>query len=335
MSHKSTASIENIVARAKLLRDTRSFFDSEGFLEVWTPILSAETIIDRFLEPFVLESPSFPGPDRICFMQSSPEFPMKRLLLSGLDAIYQIAHVFRQFDRGDWHNVEFTMLEWYRTDETYESGIAFLGRFLEYVLGTEKCESIPFSLPFIEHTGLDPHLAGCDEFRRFADENRVPYPESYGCFEGNSRVDSEVDCWINFLFSEFVQPHLGTDRPLILYDYPGSQSQLAQTREIPDASGRIRTVAERFEAFYKGVELANGYNELLDPYVLRERFRETNRLRERDGHSPLPLESRLLAAMEEGLPPCVGVALGFDRLLMLLLGSEKIDEVIPFPIEIA
>lgn len=327
--------LKNLEIRAEMMRRIREFFDSRGFLEVWTPILSADTIIDRFVEPIKVCDPSLPAPDRTFFLQTSPEFAMKRILLEGPKAIYQATHAFRQYDIGKLHNIEFSILEWYKCGETYAGGMTFLSELLEEIIDAKKAECVPFAEPFMEFTGLDPHTATFEKFRDFADRNRIPYPDSYGVFSHTDRSETEVECWIDLLFGEIVQPNLGKKRPCILYDYPGCQSQLARTRETTDSENRIYTISERFELFVEGIELANGYNELLDPEVFRVRNRETNELRKRDGKEPLPENSRLQKAMEEGLPPCVGAALGLDRLLMLESGARNINEVISFTVDIA
>ena len=306
-----------------MLRRVRGFFDRRGFIEVMTPILSADTIVDRHVEPLRVVDETLPMPGHTGYLQTSPEFAMKRLLLTGIPAIYQITHAFRKGDRGDLHNVEFTMLEYYRIGDGYEDGIQLLGDFIGAQLSDNSIIRAPFAQPFMEYTGLCPHRASHEKFQHYADRSGVVYPESYR--------DPAVTCrddWIDLIFSEHVQPHLGFDAPLILYDYPSGQSQLAQSRQVGDYE-----VTERFELYVRGVELANGYNELLDAATLQRRIRGTNDARARLGKSRLPEESRLLAAMNTGLPPYSGTAFGLDRLLMLLTGAKKIDEVLPFPIE--
>jgi lysyl-tRNA synthetase class 2 len=220
---------------------------------------------------------------------------MKRLLAAGVDAVYQVTRAFRGGEIGDRHNPEFTMVEWYRVGDDYAAGMQLLADFAQVLLGRGEPVRLTFAAAFEQFAGVDPH--------------NLP--------------DHEID----LLLTTKVDPHLGRDRPTILYDYPASQSALARIREGNPP------VAERFELYFQGIELANGYHELLDPAVLRERNRTNNAARVADGKPPLPEASRLLAAMEHGLPPCSGCALGFDRLVMVATGATTIQEVMAFPIE--
>ncbi|MBR4976159.1 MAG: hypothetical protein IKY61_03820, partial [Thermoguttaceae bacterium] len=200
---------------------------------------------------------------------------------------------------------------------------------------------------FEEKTGINPHWATCVDLRDFADRSKIAYPESYVAEEngklgkngengGGGAPSATKDDWLDLIFAEVVQPELGRDAATIVRDYPASQSQLAKTRREFDAE-RQKTfdVTERFELFIDGVELANGYHELLDANVLRARIEATSEERRRDGSGELPRESRLLQAMEAGLPACSGCALGVDRFLATLLGTKTLDETLAFPIEIA
>lgn len=299
--------------RAELLRRARAFFDSRGFLEVETPLLSADTVVDRHLDPFAVEV----GGGRRYWLQTSPEFGMKRLLVAGGEAIYQITRVFRREELGPLHNPEFTMVEWYRTGQDMAGGMQLLSDLAESLLARGPAERLSYAEAFQRYVGLDPHTATLAELRAAAPARGVIAPESL-------RADDR-DGWLDILLVELVQPHLGLDRPAIVYDYPAGQAALAQVRPGPPP------VAERFELYVSGIELANGYHELLDPAVLRRRNAENNRLRQADGKEPLPEESRLLAAMESGLPSSVGAALGFDRVVMLAAGAKRLEEVIAFP----
>jgi lysyl-tRNA synthetase class 2 len=319
---RPTACWETLRFRAALLRRTRDFFDAHGFLEVDTPILSADTVVDRQLDPFcvVLPGGAAPGGDRRrMWLQTSPEFAMKRLLASGAGAIYQIAHVFRQDEIGRLHNSEFTMIEWYRPADGLQEGMQFLSDVAETLLARGAAEPIRYAEAFERALGVNPHEATSDALAATAKSAGIVVPESM-------EIDDR-DGWLDLLLTERVQPRLGAERPAILYDFPASQAALARVRE------EIPPVAERFELYADGVELANGYHELLDPAVLRHRNATTNRRRQADGKAALPEESRLLAAMDSGLPACTGVALGFDRAVMLALGAADIREVIAFPFD--
>lgn len=323
---RPTASWDVLRLRAGLLKTIRQFFDQRGFLEVETPVLSADIVVDRHLDPFWtadVENPEQlrPGVPRY-FLQTSPEFAMKRLLASGGPrAIYQITRAFRRGELGALHNPEFTIVEWYRVGDDYQSGMELLAELAETILLRGRPEVRTYGELFQAALGVDPHQASGEELKHVAKTRGVHAPESLA-------VDDR-DGWLDLLWSECVQPHLGCERPVIVCDYPASQAALARVRPGPPP------VAERFELFSQGVELANGYHELQDAAELRERFQRANTQRQQDGKSPLPVDSRLLTALEAGLPPCVGVALGFDRVVMLRTGARSLREVLAFPFDIA
>ncbi len=317
-----TASWDTLALRAKLLRRIRHFFDARGFLEVETPLLSADTVVDRHLDPLrvtLFDDPREPNAGRTMWLQTSPEFAMKRLLAAGATAIYQITRAFRGGERGRLHNPEFTMVEWYRAGDGYLEGMQLLEELAETILERGSAERISYREAFQQHAGVDPHTAPVDSLEQSARQRGVAIPD------GLARDDR--DAWLNLLLAECVEPHLGRERPTILYDYPATQAALARVRDEDPP------VAERFELYVRGIELANGYHELLDPATLRERNANVNLQRAADGKYTLPEDSRLLAAMDHGMPPCTGVALGFDRLVMIAAGAHSIDEVLPFPIE--
>ncbi len=308
---RPTANWSNLRLRADMLRRLREFFDSRGFLEVETPILSADTVIDRHLDPFCTNVG-----ERCLWLQTSPEFHMKRLLADGAGAIYQVARVFRQGELGPLHNPEFTLVEWYRPGDGMNEGMQLTGELCEAMLERGPAERISYREAFERYVGLDPHTADSATLATAV--------EKFGIQPPATLAQEDRDGWLDLLMVERVQPRLGFDRPVLLFDYPASQAALARVR--PDDP----PVAERFELFVAGVELANGYHELLDPDELRMRNSRTNAQRIADGKPPLPEESRLLAAMRSGLPSSVGVALGFDRLVMLAAGAKTIAEVMAF-----
>ncbi|HEV2968930.1 MAG TPA: EF-P lysine aminoacylase EpmA [Pirellulales bacterium] len=318
---RPTANWANLRLRAELLRKTREFFHDRGFLEVETPLLSADVVVDRHLDPIpvtLADDPCRPNIGRRMWLQTSPEFGMKRLLAAGAPAIYQITRAFRNAEIGPLHNPEFTMLEWYRAGDGMHEGMALLGELCECLLARGSVERMSYGDAFARHVGVDPHCASIADLRAAADRYGGVAPAGLG---------DDRDGWLDLLLVERVQPHLGRPRPTILFDYPASQAALARIREQP------RPVAERFELYVDGVELANGYHELLDAAVLRQRIAAANVRRAADGKPQLPSESRLLDAMEAGLPPCSGVALGFDRLVMVAAGARTLAEVMPFPID--
>ncbi len=313
---RPTAGWATLRLRAELLRRVRSFFDGRGFLEVETPLLSADTVVDRHLDPFAVQVDQ--GRAKTCWLQTSPEFAMKRLLAAGGKAIYQITKVFRQDELGPLHNPEFTMVEWYRTGDGLAEGIDLLDKLAQATLGRGPASRVSYREAFLEHAGIDPLTAPITALREVASRTGTP-PESL-------RHDDR-DGWLDWILVEQVQPRLGQTRPAVLYDYPASQSALAKVRQDDPP------VAERFELYVAGIELANGYHELTDPDILRQRIAANNAARLADGKHPLPAASRLLAAMEAGLPQSTGVALGFDRLVMLAAGAERLQEVIAFPFD--
>ncbi len=327
---RPAASLEVLRLRARLLAFTRRFFDESGYWEVDTPILSHERVIDPNIEPFAV---SWSASEQLS-LQTSPEFAMKRLLASGADAIYQLGKVFRRGELGRLHNPEFTMLEWYRVGDTHHEQMNFVEKFvtafardveqqssvspLPAVLSPQSFERLTYDQAFERHTGSKVLSRPTGEIVALARRLGVSAPESL--------LPNDRDGWLNLLLAERVESHLGHNRPTFLYDYPASQAALARVRVAGPVS-----VAERFELYVSGIELCNGYHELTDANTLRARIRHEATA----SGQQIPEPARLLAAMEEGLPACSGVALGFDRLLMLCLGANSIRQVIPFPFEIA
>lgn len=317
---RPTASLAALQIRARMLAKLREFFDAKGFFEVQTPLLSRDIVVDQHLDPIVVEGDQL-GVSGIgtLWLQTSPEFAMKRLVASGANAIYQICPAFRAGEAGKMHNPEFTMLEWYRVGDDMRAGMALLAELVQSVLGVEDCEQTSYRTLFEQHVGLDVFEASCEEMCSAA--------EKLGLDIDAFRTCDDLDSWRNLLLTHVVEPKLGSEVPQIVYDWPASQAALAVVRE------EVPPVAERFELYFRGVELANGYHELLDPEELLHRNVKNNALRKADGKARLPEQSRLLDAMRAGMRPCSGVALGVDRLMMLASGASAISEVIAFPIE--
>lgn len=315
---QSQATPDSLRERARVLRLVRNFFDDRGFVEVQTPVLCREAVIDRHLDPIPVAM-RLPGSDtETWYLQTSPEQSMKRMLASGLSSIYQIGPVFREGELGRHHNPEFTMLEWYEIGAGYEAGQRLLCDLVEQILGVGGTAKMTFERAFFQSTGLSLYDSSVADLGGFAVErNLVPSRD----------WSSDWDDWVNLLFSECVQGTLGFDGPMLITNFPASQAALAQI-----SSSDPRT-AERYELFFQGIELANGYHELLDANVLRDRDRIANAARIHDGKSALPECSKLLAAMEFGIPPCSGCALGFDRLVMLVCKAATIKEVVSFTAE--
>ncbi len=319
---RPTATWETLRLRAAMLKRIRAFFEERGFLEVETPILSADTVVDRHLDPFAITEDVRTGPGRCprqLFLQTSPEFAMKRLLAAGAQAIYQITRAFRRGEQGPLHNPEFTMLEWYRVGDGLAQGMQLLSDLAEELFGRGPAILMSYRQAFVAHAGVDPHGATSQELLAAVRAAGIAPPESLSA--------EDRDGWLDLLLTEKVQAHLGHAQPVIVYDYPATQAALARLRPGNPP------LAERFELYVAGVEVANGYHELIDAEELRARMAAANAQRQADSKPTLPTESRLLAAMESGLPECVGVALGVDRAVMLATGATHIAQVMAFPFD--
>ncbi|EAR21234.1 EF-P lysine aminoacylase EpmA [Nitrococcus mobilis] len=305
--------------RASILAAIRGFFAERGVLEVDTPCLVGAGATDPNVPSFYVayDGPGAPPEGRL-WLQSSPEHAMKRLLAAGSGAIYQITHAFRAGERGRLHNPEFTLLEWYRLGWDQHALMDEVADLFRYLLGGCTVERLTYTQVFHAHLGVDPLEASRQTLETSAG----------GLGLGRAALAAlDRDGLLDLLLSHRVVPALGSGRLTFVYDFPASQAALARLR--PDDP----RVAERFELFSNGVELANGYHELTDAVEQRLRFERERAARARLG-LPLPdVDARLLAAMEAGLPPCAGVALGLDRLIMHVCGARHIDEVIAFPIE--
>jgi len=338
---RPTASLEMLQVRAQLLSELRQFFDRNSYWEVETPILSHDVVVDAFLDPFVTAAdPDDHSKTPPLFLQTSPEFGMKRLLAAGAAAIYQITRALRKGETGRYHNPEFTIVEWYRIGDTHIDQMVFVERLVsQFAQATERIahsrklgcvnspeglcrdgyERLTYDAAFVRYAGTSVLGLSCRQLADLVADNGLNPPPGL--------KDQDRDGWLNFLLAELVQPQLGNEVPTFLVDYPASQAALARVRQDDPP------VAERFELFINGIEICNGYHELTDSQELRERIRVQQALRKTEGHRPLPEESRLLDAMVAGLPPCAGVALGFDRLMMLAVGAESLKDVIAFPID--
>ncbi|MEX2287179.1 MAG: EF-P lysine aminoacylase EpmA [Planctomycetaceae bacterium] len=315
-----TASLEALQQRAALLAELRQFFDSHGYWEVETPILSREVVVDAHLEPFVAQADGCE-----LFLQTSPEFGMKRLLAAGAGAIYQVTRAFRRGECGRYHNPEFTMVEWYRVGSTLIDQMDFVEKLVSHLfargtaLRNQPFARVTYDEAFERHAKSRVLSLETSTLIELAKNHHVPIPESLS--------PDDRDGWLNLLLAEIVEPQLGQDVPTFVYDYPASQAALARIR--PPAV----SVAERFELYISGIELCNGYHELTDADELRRRMKVQAQSRAAQGLKELPADNQLLAAMDAGLPASAGVALGFDRLAMLVLGKESLAEVLAFPFD--
>lgn len=319
--------------RAGLLRAIREFFAERGYLEVETPCLSRDIVLDAWIEPFRV-----PGagaePER--FLQTSPEAFMKRLLAAGSGSIYQVARVFRSGESGERHNPEFTMVEWYGVGDSWEDQLVLTESLLRFCLEAVKSLSgscvpswpdnkfprLTYAEAFAKAFGLDVHAASVVDLKRAAVSAEVAIPEGVQQWQR----DDILNLMLGLVIEPQLGGRLGAETPVFLCDYPPSQAALAVVaRTTPP-------VARRFELYSRGLELCNGYQELtdVDELLQREQRQMDLRFLQPDADT-LPGAPRLWNAMRSGLPPCSGVALGFDRLVMLATGVQEIQDVLPFP----
>jgi elongation factor P--(R)-beta-lysine ligase len=310
-SFAPTGSLEALQQRAMLLQKLRKFFDERGFFEVETPLLANEIIPELHIEPIRAGNKEF--------LQASPELHMKRLMAAGATAIYQVTRSFRADERGPLHNQEFTIVEWYRVGDNMQSGIDLLDELAQSLLATPPARRTSYAEVFQRALQLNPHTATIDELATAAVRAKIAVP--------TGMHSDDRDEWLNLLLAAHLESQLGCDQPEIVYHYPASQASLAKLN-MTDSGYKV---AERFELYYRGIELANGFHELADAPELGHRFETVNAARVANGRSALPLPESLLAALDHGLPPCTGCALGFDRLVMLATGAESIDDIIAFP----
>lgn len=307
--------------RAELLGRVRGFFAERRVLEVETPLLSAATVTDPHLASLATR---FTGPGagagRTLYLQTSPEHAMKRLLAAGSGPIYQLARAFRDGEAGRRHNPEFTLLEWYRPGWDHHRLMGEVGELLAVLVGAPAGERLTYRELFVRHCGIDPHTADTATLDGALTAAGV---EAAGLDPGDR--DSRLD----LLLAGAIEPRLPADRPVFVHDFPASQAALARLRREP---GGV-VVAERFEVFFGGFELANGFHELTDAAEQRRRFEADLERRRRLGLPAVPVDEHLLAALAAGMPEGAGVALGFDRLVMAATGSGTIGEVLAFPFD--
>ncbi|WP_423855302.1 EF-P lysine aminoacylase EpmA [Acinetobacter guillouiae] len=319
---KPTCDIQALKARAKLYRQIRQFFIERDVLEVETPILSQAGVTDVHLAS-VQAQRHVHGKKQTHYLQTSPEFAMKRLLASGSGAIYQICKVFRDDERGRKHNSEFTMLEWYRPQFSLKDLMLEVTDLLNVVLAERFGEVRPTVLSykhaFIDRLDLNPLQATLQQLKDAA--HRVGL---------NLDLGDDRLAYIDLLFSHMVEPSLGFDTPVFLTDFPPELASLAKTKL--DEDGEL--VAARFELYIEGLELANAYDELIDAEVLRSRFQADNTEREKLGLHVMPIDEYLLAALPN-MSDCAGIALGIDRLLMVVMNQMKLERVITFPADVS
>ncbi len=316
---------ENLRKRANIIAGIRRFFDEKGFVEVETPLMVPQPGMEPHLEAFqtVYEMRQF-------YLHTSPEYAMKCLLAGGFERIYQICKVFRHEPVGRMHAPEFTMIEWYRAFADY-TDIMVDTEYLIAELATDLYGEpvVRMGQCAVDLTPPWERLSVREAMLRYAGIAADPYSETADFIRqaGHSTVDEDDPPDVAFfkVFLDRVEPHLGVQRPVILYDYPAPMAALAKRKsDAPD-------LAERFEVYIAGVELCNAFTELNDPDEQRQRLEEEAAQRVREGNPAYPIDERFLSALEYGMPPSGGIALGVDRLIMLLTGASSIGEVMAFP----
>lgn len=313
-----SSSNQHLRERAAIIRQIREFFYQRNVLEVDTPLLSQASVTDVHLSSF---STQFVGPGfaqgLTLYLQTSPEFAMKRLLAADLGAIYQLGKAFRNEEAGRLHNPEFTMLEWYRPGFDHFDLMSEISELLTVVLGTKEVERITYQQAFEQVLSIDPLSASLAQLQQIC--------QARG-FAEIAENETDRDTLLQLLFSMCVETQIGQTIPCFVYHFPASQAALAQL--CPENN----QVAERFELYYKNMELANGFHELTDATEQLKRFNADNAKRRATGAHEVPIDRNLIAALESGIEPCAGVAIGVDRLIMLALECTHIKDVLSFDV---
>lgn len=310
-----TADLTTLQYRAKVFHKIRAFFYDREVLEVDTPCLSLGSISDPYIEVLSTQTKTL-GKHVTYYLQTSPEYAMKRLLAAGAPSIYQLGKVFRAEEIGRRHSIEFTMLEWYRLGFDHWQLMNEIDDLLSVLTNDVIIsERLSYQDAFLRHVGLDPFSASLSDLQQYCHQHT-----EYGLKE------MDRDTLLELLFTTLIEPQIGQNNPCFIHSYPASQAALAkQQRELSGA----RTAA-RFELYWRGMELANGYFELTDAKEQQQRLQEDMAQRAEHHQVWRQVDERLIRALENGLPDCAGVALGVDRLLMLLLDKAHIDKVLPF-----
>lgn len=310
-----SADMATLQARAELLDQVRTFFRQRGVLEVETPLLCSSAGTDPQLQPIVVEAADRSTEGSPRYLQTSPEFAMKRLLAAGSGPLYQICKAFREGDTGQRHNPEFTMLEWYRPGFDEQQLMDEVAQLVAPLLKLENIPRLSYRQVFCQLLDIDPHQASLEVLKALA-RTHIELQ-----FDTDDR-----DVWLDLLFSHLIEPQL--QQACFIHDYPASQAALARLAE--DEQGTL--VAKRFELLVGGMELANGYFELSDAAEQARRFQSDLAKRRELARPDVAVDQHLLAALAHGLPDCAGVALGLDRLLMLQLGLKDIAAVLSFDV---
>lgn len=313
------ATVENLFKRAEIISQIRKFFNDLGFLEVETPIISKNTVTDINLISFKTVFHKTGSTNGVpLFLMTSPEYHMKRLLAAGIGPIFQICHSFRNEELGRLHNPEFTMLEWYHPFYDLYQIMQEVDDLLQQILDCDSADRCSYQEIFNCYIGLDPLSA---------DKDQLYIASIKFNLDSAISIDDDRDTLLQLLFTIKVEPNIGHEKPIFVYHFPASQALLA---EISDEDKRV---ACRFEVYFQGIELANGYQELIDAHEQRQRFVQDNIKRKVMKLPQHTIDENFLAALEHGIPACSGVSLGIDRLLMLALKVDHLSDVMSFSIK--
>ncbi len=304
-----SATLDTLKQRARILRQIRDFFYKRGIMEVETPILSQHTVTDPYIDSFAIADhhPRY-------YLQTSPEYAMKRLLAAGSGPIFQISKAFRREEQGAMHNPEFTLLEWYRPGFTHLDLMDEIDALLQTILHTQPAQKITYHDLFQSHCAINPHTCQLSELHTLVQQHLT--------ITTINELNRD-DC-LNLLLTHLIEPTLGQNAPTFIDDYPASQAALARIRPETPA------VAERFELYVQGIELANGFHELQDAKEQLQRF-ENDLLTRQQCHKDQPdIDQRFISSLKVGLPQCAGVALGIDRLIMLASAETQLSKTLSF-----
>lgn len=317
MNWQPSASLAVLRERANFINQIRDFFAKKNILEVDTPVLQTCAVTDPNIECFkAFFCPLGTAEEKIYYLQTSPEYAMKRLLAAGSGPIYQICKAFRNGEVGRKHNPEFTMLEWYQPGYTHQELMNEVGTLLTLLLPVQEIEKLSYREAFQHYLGFNPHEITITVLKKEVERRIGAIPH----------FDSSVaDDYLDLLFTHCIEENLGRKKITFIYDYPASQAALSTLGQREGYK-----VAERFEIYIEGMELGNGFHELSEAREQRARFLKEQATRQERGKPSPPLDEYLLAALESGLPNCSGVAIGLDRLLMIKLGLTHIADVLSF-----
>lgn len=305
-----TSQLPAIRARAEAYKKIRQFFAERNVLEVETPLMAACAVTDPYIQAFNVDNK---------FLQTSPEYAMKRLLAADCGSIYQICKAFRKEEAGNFHNPEFTMIEWYRLGFDHVQLMQETDELLQLILDCPRAHRVSYLQLFNDKIGINPHTADLTTLRQCAIKHGINLSEK-------TQQELNVTDWLQLLMSHVLEPQLIGPAPWFVYDFPAAQAALAKV--IPGEY----PVAARFEVYMEGIELANGYYELQDPAEQVKRFDADNLLRKQQNLVYMVPDQHLVSALKAGFPDCAGIALGLDRVLMLKLKTKSIADVIAFTI---